>query len=88
MGGLSMSGRNYGIMKRDLRKYSRQTTTRLIIGGMLLLFIVGDGLIFIIYGREAGLMGMICLIAGVLPLGLIWLFLWGIGLIVRAADKE
>jgi len=27
-------------MTRDLRKYTRQTNTRLIIGGVLLLFIV------------------------------------------------
>ena len=75
-------------MTRDLRKYTSQTTTRLIIGGLLLVFIVGDGLILIIYGREAALMGLICLIAGLLPLVLIWGVLWGMELIVKVADKE
>jgi len=75
-------------MTRDLRKYTSQTTTRLIIGGLLLVFIVGDGLILIIYGPEAALMGLICLIAGLLPLVLIWGVLWGMELIVKAADKE
>ena len=75
-------------MTRDLRKYTHQTNARLIIGGILLLFIVGDGLILLIYGREAALMGLICLIAGLLPLVLIWIFLWGIEMIVKASDKE
>lgn len=75
-------------MTRDLRKYTSQTTTRLIIGGLLLLFIVGDGLILMIYGREAALMGLICLIAGLLPVVLIWGVLWGMELIVKSADKE
>ena len=75
-------------MTRDLRKYARQTNTRLIIGGILLLFIVGDGLILIIYGREAALMGFICLLAGLLPLILIWIFLWGMEMIVKASDRE
>lgn len=75
-------------MTRDLRKYTSQTTTRLIMGGLLLLFIVGDGLIFMIYGREAALMGLICLIAGLLPVVLIWGVLWGMELIVKSADKE
>lgn len=74
-------------MTRDLRKYTRQTNTRLIIGGILLLFIVGDGLILLIYGREAAMMGLICLVAGLFPLVLIWLFLWGMELIVKASDK-
>ncbi len=75
-------------MTRDLRKYTSQTTTRLIMGGLLILFIVGDGLIFMIYGREAALMGLICLIAGLLPLVLIWAVLWGMELLVKAADKD
>lgn len=75
-------------MTRDLRKYTSQTTTRLIIGGFILVLIVGDGLILMIYGREAALMGLICLIAGLLPLVLIWGILWGMELIVKAADKE
>ena len=75
-------------MTRDLRKYTSQTTTRLIIWGLLLLFIVGDGLILLIYGREAALTGMICLLAGLLPLVLVWGVLWGMEQIVNAADKE
>lgn len=52
---------------RDLRKYSRQTNGRLIVGGLLLLFLVGDGLIYLIWGPGAALSGLICIGAGLVP---------------------
>ena len=73
---------------RDLRKYSQQTNRRLILGGILLLFIVGDGLIFIFYGREAALTGLTCLLFGVAPLLLIWISLEVIAWVARKADGE
>lgn len=70
-------------MKSDLRRYARQTNLRLLLGFFLLLFVVGDGLIWAIYGRPAALLGLLCLFAGLLPLVLIGLLLWGIDWIVR-----
>ena len=64
-------------MGSDLRRYARQTNLRLVIGFSLLLFIVGDGLIWLIYGRDAAILGFICLLAGLFPLVLIGLILWG-----------
>lgn len=57
-------------MTHNLRRYARQTNFRLIVGALLLLFIVGDGLIYLIYGRGAALMGLLCLLAGLLPVAL------------------
>jgi membrane protein implicated in regulation of membrane protease activity len=57
-------------MTRDLRGYARQTNIRLIGGALLLLFIVGDGLIYLIYGKSAALMGLLCLLAGLTPVAL------------------
>lgn len=74
-------------MSRDLRRYARQTTTRLIIGAILLLFIVGDGLIYVFYGRNAALMGLLCLMVGLSPLGLIGLALWAIGWVAKRANE-
>jgi hypothetical protein len=54
-------------MTRDLRKYARQTNARLIIGALLLLFVVGDGLIYLVYGKEPAMMGLLCLLAGLAP---------------------
>ena len=62
-------------MSRDLRKYAKQTNVRLVLGGFLLIFFVGLGLIFNFYGPRAALTGLICLLVGLSPLVLIWLLL-------------
>lgn len=49
---------------------------RLIAGFLLLVFIIGDGLIFILYGTGAGLAGLICLLGALLPIALVVFFLW------------
>lgn len=58
----------------DLRKYRRQTTIRLIVGGLLLLFTVGIGLIYLIYGPAAAISGLVCMGMGLIPLAAIFLF--------------
>ena len=67
----------------DLRRYTRQTNIRLAVGFLLLLFVVGDGLIWWIYGRQAAILGLVCMLAGLLPLLVIALFLWIVDLIVK-----
>lgn len=63
-------------MSRDLRQYTKQTETRLIFGFLLLVFLVGDGLIFYFYGPGAGLMGLVCLGGMMVPVVLVVFFLW------------
>ncbi len=63
-------------MTSNLRKYARQTNIRLLAGFIILLFVIGDSLIYFIYGREAALLGLLCILAGLLPLGLIFIVLW------------
>ena len=75
-------------MARDLRSYSRQTNARLILGGVLLLFLVGDGLIYLFYGSQAAILGAICMIAGLSPLLLIWLALVLVEWITRRARGD
>jgi hypothetical protein len=58
----------------------------LILGGLALLFVVGDGLIYVFFGPNAALMGLLCLAAGLAPLLLIWLALWVIEWIVKRAE--
>ena len=58
-------------MSRDLRKYSKQTNARLLWGAFILLFIVGVGLIWLIYGEGAGGMALLCLLAVLVPIILI-----------------
>jgi hypothetical protein len=62
-------------MSSDLRKYARQTNIRLAVGAVLVLFIVGDGLIYLFYGGGAALMGILCLLGGMVPVVLVVLVL-------------
>ncbi len=75
-------------MIRDLRRYARQTNARLLAGFILLLYVVGIGLIWIIYGREAAILGAVCLLGGLMPLLLIAAALWVIDLVVKKANDE
>jgi hypothetical protein len=75
-------------MARDLRRYARQTNARLILGGVLLLFLVGDGLIYLFYGSQAAMLGAICMVAGLSPMLLIWLALVIIEWISRRARGD
>ena len=75
-------------MSRDLRKYGKQTNVRLIIGAMLLLFLVGDGLIYLIYGGRAALMGVLCLLGGLVPVLLVVLILFILDWIRKRIDHD
>jgi hypothetical protein len=63
-------------LSKDLREYTKQTQNRLIYGFLLLVFLVGDGLIFYFYGVQAGVAGLICLSGIMVPVLLVALFLW------------
>ena len=75
-------------MSRDLRKYVKDTNVRLIVGALALLFIVGDGLIWIIYGFGAAVMGLLCMLGAFIPIGLILLFLNLSDWIVKRANRD
>ena len=75
-------------MARDLRKFARQTNVRLLAGFALILFIIGDGLIFVFYGKQAALLGVICLIFGLAPLFLIWGAFWILDIIIQKANQD
>jgi hypothetical protein len=68
---------------RDLRRYTRQTYLRLILGGLFVIFIVGGILIYLDYGRNAAYFGLVCMVVGLLPIILIGLVLLGIERVVR-----
>ena len=75
-------------MTSDLRKYTSQTTARLIVGALALLILVGGGLIWLLYGFGAMLMGVLCLLGAMLPIGLIWLLMVGLDLLVKKLNQE
>ncbi len=75
-------------MSRDLRKYARQTNVRLGIGMALLLFVVGLALIYWLYGLNAAIGGLLCLLAALVPIALIFLSLWLLDWIQRRANRS
>ena len=74
-------------MSRNLREYARTTNTRLVIGFILLLFCLGDGLIYLIYGKNAAIMGMFCMLGGLALVIIIWLVLLLIDWIIIKANE-
>jgi len=67
----------------DLRAYSRQTLVRLVFGGLLIIIIIAEILIYLFYGRSAAISGFLCILLGLIPLGLIWLFFIGLEWLVK-----
>lgn len=65
---------------KDRRSFSpnrhrRQTQSRLVVGGLLVLLGVGGGLVWWIFGGTAAVTAVACLLAGVGIFGLLWLIL-------------
>jgi len=75
-------------MIRDLRRYARQTTIQLAVGALIILFVVGDGLIWVFYGRNSAIMGLLCLGAALFPLILIGIALWLLDWFVKRANPD
>jgi len=75
-------------LTRDMRKYARQTNFRLIAGALGLLFIVGDGLIYLIYGSSAALMGLLCLLIGMTPVVLVTLIILFLDWVSKRANRD
>jgi hypothetical protein len=75
-------------MSRDVRRYMKDTNVRLVIGALLALFIVGDGLIWLIYGFGAAVMGLVCMLGAFVPIGLILLLLGLSDWILKRAGRD
>lgn len=75
-------------MSRDLRKYLKTTNTRILIGAFVLLFVIGLGLIWAIYGFGAAVSGFLCLLGALIPIALIFLALFGLDWIVKRANRD
>jgi hypothetical protein len=75
-------------MSRDLRKYIRQTNIRLAVGALVLLFVVGDGLIYLFYGPGAAIAGFLCLLGGITPVVLVILIILLIDWITKRVNRD
>ena len=75
-------------MSKDLRKYSRETGVRLALGAFILLFVVGVGLIWVIYGEGAAGIGFVCLMAVLFPIILILAIFVAIDWVLKRARPK
>lgn len=73
---------------RDLRLYARSTQTRLVIGGVLLMILVGNGLIWLIFGPGAGRAAIICTGVALIPALVVAGWLGLLGWLAREARGE
>jgi magnesium-transporting ATPase (P-type) len=71
---------------RNLNEYATQTKFRLVLWFILILFVVGIGLIWWFYGRNAAVLGFLCLLGAGIPIGLITIFLLGLDKIVKKPE--
>jgi hypothetical protein len=75
-------------MISDLRHYAHQTRTRLFAGMFILVYIIGEGLIYLLFGKNAALMGLICLLGALVPISIIVLILAIMEWIVKRIDTD
>jgi len=73
---------------RDLREYAKQSSVRFALGAFILLFVVGDGLIWLIYGSNAAGMGFTCMLAALFPVIMILFVFVGIEWILKHARPK
>jgi len=73
---------------RDLREYAKQSSVRFALGAFILLFVVGVGLIWLIYGENAAGMGFICMLAALFPVILILFVFVAIEWILKRARPK
>jgi energy-converting hydrogenase Eha subunit E len=74
-------------MAKDPSKYNTQTRSRLVIWFVILLFTVGLGLIWLVYGNSAALIGFFCLLGMLIPVGLVALVMFGLNRINKKINK-
>ena len=75
-------------MKRDLREYAQQTNVRLFIGFVIIVLLIGDGLIYYAYGKNAAITGLLCILGGLFTLVFIWLAMKTIEWITNKANDR
>lgn len=74
-------------MTHNLRDYARQTNTRLFFGFIVLVLFLGGGLIYWLYGKGAAVLSLVCIVAGLIPLLLIWIVMHTLDWIAKKADE-
>jgi hypothetical protein len=75
-------------MIRDLRRYAQQTRTRLFIGMFILVYLIGEGLIYLLFGKNAALVGLFCLLGAFVPISIIVFILAIMDWVVKRTNQN
>lgn len=73
---------------RDLRGYARGTQVRLLLGGLILVLVVGNGLVWMLYGPNAARLSLMCMGIFLVPGLMIGISLWLMQIVVRKDRDE
>lgn len=73
--------------RQSLDNHRRVTERNLILGGFIILFFVGGGLIWLFYGSNAALLGVLCFLGGFALIGLLYLILKLFERLSRSPDE-
>lgn len=72
----------------DLRRHREITDRNVLFGFFAVLFIVGGGLIWMIYGGPAMAVGLACMIGGALLTGLVLIIMLGLQWVSHWLEKD
>jgi hypothetical protein len=71
-----------------VRQHRRYTDRNLLLGFFALLFLVGGGLIWLLYGGPAAALGVVCIALGAALVGVVSLVVLGLGWLSEWLDKR
>jgi len=54
-----------------------------MLGFLVLVFVVGDGLIYFLFGREPFFMALLCTFLALMPVVLVGIWLWGMEVLTK-----
>lgn len=63
----------------NARRFARRGDVQMVTGFFVLLFVVGGGLIWLFYGLGPALMGIACMVGGMLSFLLLYGLVWLLG---------
>jgi hypothetical protein len=71
-----------------MRGHRERTDRNLLLGFFALLFVVGGGLIWLLYGGSAAALGVVCIALGAVLAGLVIFIMLAIGWLSAWLDKR
>ena len=72
----------------NLRRHRTQTDRNLLLGFFAVLFVVGGGLIWLVYGWGAAALGLTCMAMGAVLVGIVTLMMLGLQWLSEWLDRR